>query len=391
MDAAEFPYVAEAQGAERKWLQQRLELQRRKGEPCVDIHRHIVDPKERLPDIPAPSDVDAIPAGYVCPQLRLYASFCYTDDPLHLAVGVDRTLRLLCAWRQLTSRAGLLMAIPEKRSLGSWGIWLGVMIVGALGLLVVPRAKLLRAREALCQTPHGVMEFHAYRSLCGLLEHLRAVVLRGRHVMHGLYRPHGPDGAARFGPNGIVEVDELMRKQLGRWLDLLAQAGGVSAKRALLREHLDPVIEWTIDASSDACLADVWRAGIGGFCHGLFWYVEVPEEDRLSFAIPTLEFLGVAFNILFLHTLLMPSLTESKGKVMVNLRTDALTTSCTLPAESMSSPALVAAYQALGETTAWQEISPYLRVAHAYDHTNTVVPIWSLGPSGLSFTASARS
>ena len=99
--------------------------------------------------------------------------------------------------------------------------------------------------------------------------------------------------------------------------------------------------------------------------------MEVPEEDRPLFAIPTLEFLGVAFNILFLHTLLMPTLTESTGKVIVNLRTDALTTSCTLPAESMSSPALVAAYQALCETTAWQELSPYLRVAHTYDHTNT--------------------
>ena len=112
------------------------------------------------------------------------------------------------------------------------------------------------------------------------------------------------------------------------------------------------------------------RAGIGGFCHGLFWYVEVPEEDRQLFAIPTLEFLGVAFNILFLHTLLLPSLTEARGAVMVNLRTDALTTSLTLPSESMSSPALVAAYQALLETAAWRELSPYLRVAHAYDHTN---------------------
>ena len=171
------------------------------------------------------------------------------------------------------------------------------------------------------------MEFHAYRSLCGLLEHLRAVVLKGRHVMHGLYRPHGPDGAARFGPNGVIDVDELMRKQLLRWLELLAQAGGVSAKRALLREDLDPPIEWHIDASSDACLADVQRAGIGGYCHGLYWYVEVPEEDRPLFAIPTLEFLGVAFNILFLHATLMPSLTESRGAVMVNLRTDALTSS----------------------------------------------------------------
>ena len=371
MDLLDFPFISSSRGAERQWLEQRLELQRRKGEPCTDVRRHTAPPTSRLPDIPAPTRLEDIPEGYVCPQLRLYASFCYTDDPLHLVVGVERTLRLLRAWRNLTTRAGLLMAIPEKRSLGSWGQWLGVMIVGTLGILVVPRAKLLRAREAICQALHGIIEFHAYRSLCGLLEHLRAVVLKGRHVMHGLYRPHGPDGAARYGPNGVVDVDDLMRKQLQRWLELLAQAGGVAAKRALLREDLDPVIEWHIDASSDACLAEVLRAGIGGFCHGLFWYVEVPEEDRQLFAIPTLEFLGVAFNILFLHTLLLPSLTEARGAVMVNLRTDALTTSLTLPSESMSSPALVAAYQALLETAAWRELSPYLRVAHAYDHTNT--------------------
>ena len=155
MDTADHPFIAAAQGAERKWLEQRLELQRRKGEPCVDIHRHTSPPEARLPDIPAPSDIDSIPVGYVCPQLRLYASFCYTDDPLHLAVGVARTLRLLRAWRRLTTRAGLLMAIPEKRSLGSWGQWLGVLIVGALGILVVPRTKLLRARESICQALHG--------------------------------------------------------------------------------------------------------------------------------------------------------------------------------------------------------------------------------------------
>ena len=371
MDAAEAPVVAAAQGTERAWLERRLELQRRKGEPCVAIHRHTAPPESQLPDIPAPPQLDAIPPGYVCPQLRLYAAFCYTDDPLFTAVGVDRTLRLIRTWRRLTTKAGLIMAIPEKRSLGSWGQWLGVMVVGALGILVVPRAKLLRAREVIVQALRSTVEFHEYRSLCGLLEHLRAIVMKGRHIMHGLYRPHGPDGASRYGPNGVVDVDDLMNKQLHRWLTLLAEAGGVSAKRALLREDLDPSIDWHIDASSDACLADVYRAGIGGYCHGIFWYIAVPEEDRQYFAIPALEFMGVAFNILFLHALLAPSVTAAQGKVMVNLRTDALTTSLTLPAESMGSPALVAAYQALISTTAWLELSPYLRIAHAFDHTNT--------------------
>ena len=61
--------------------------------------------------------------------------------------------------------------------------------------------------------------------LCGLLEHLRAVNLQPRNVMFGLYRPHGPSGASRFGPSGWVTCDVLMRKQLQRRFLNLLQPG----------------------------------------------------------------------------------------------------------------------------------------------------------------------
>ena len=86
------------------------------------------------------------------------------------------------------------MAIPEKRSLGTFAPWLGVLVVVSLGLLVVPKAKLLRASGIIAQVLKGGRPFHVYRSLVGLLEHLRDVNLRGRNVMHGLYRPPGPSG-----------------------------------------------------------------------------------------------------------------------------------------------------------------------------------------------------
>eukprot|EP00965_Chrysotila_dentata_P129306 4274286-Pleurochrysis_carterae.AAC.1 len=51
-------------------------------------------------------------------QQRLYFVHMYTDDPVIAVVGVDRALRALRVWRTLTDDLNLLMAIPEKRTLG---------------------------------------------------------------------------------------------------------------------------------------------------------------------------------------------------------------------------------------------------------------------------------
>ena len=148
-----------------------------------------------------------------------------TCAPCGAVVGTVRALRL---WRRLTDELGLVMAIAEKRSLGSWTLWIGVLLIPALGIVVVPRSKLLRAARAIDALLASGLEFHEYRSRCGLLEHLRAVNLRGRNVMHGLYEPHGPAGASRHGPNGLVRCSGLMRKQLQRWLNQVARSARVS-------------------------------------------------------------------------------------------------------------------------------------------------------------------
>ena len=351
---------------ERAWLEGRLALMRKQGAPCHFIRRFTAAPSAVLPDIAAPLSVAEIPSGYVCPELRLYSGYMYTDDNELLFVGVDRSLRGLRAWKRLVTRINLLMAIDEKRSLGTWCKWLGVLVISGLGLIAVPKAKILRASEAISLTLGGGADFQTYRSLCGLLEHLLAVVLRGRNVMHGLYRPHGPEGASRFGPSAMVECDELMRKQLERWRALLVRACGASVKRALLRNELEPLPEIYFDMTSDACYADVERAGIGGFMHGLYWYFAVPEADRPLLSIPILEFLGVCFNVLTFH-----AHTVGLGAgVHLLMRTDALTTARTLPAESMRSPLLVAAYQWLTEQAEWDDTAPRALVQHIFGDCN---------------------
>ena len=379
MDVADAEARPSAGARELAWLQRRLDLQRRRGEPCVAIHRWTQAPDAILPDIPAPTSIEAIPPGYVCPQLRLFSAFMYTDDPLFLTVGLERTKRALRAWRRLTNAIRLIMAIPEKRTLGSWGRWLGVNVIPNLGLVVVPRDKILRASAAIADVLERGVHFHVYRSLCGLLEHLRAVNLQARNIMFGLYRPHGPTGASKFGPTGWVTCDPLMRKQLLRWQTLLFESCGVSVKRALLRDELEDPPKVFFDVTSDACLADVDRAGIGGFCHGLFWFYEVPEDVRPYLTIPVLEFLAVGCGLLtFFQYLRGASRTGPHGaNVRILLRTDALTSALALPASTANAEVMQEVDHHLRSTTEWETLFFLLAVAHLYGDCNPAADLIS--------------
>ncbi|KAL3926660.1 MAG: hypothetical protein SGPRY_003197, partial [Prymnesium sp.] len=221
----------------KEWLRVRRGMEEPGGEPCHYTRRW---------------------AKNVSGGERLYGSLMYIDDPIFVVVGVERAIRALRAWREVTSglRLVYIMAIPEKRTLGSWVLWLGVLIFAPLGIVVIPRAKLLRARAVIAQVLRCGCHFHVYRSLCGLLEHFRGVNLEGRNIMHGMYRPHGPDGASKYRPQGWVMCDDLMRKQLTRWLTLVLHSAGVIVKRAIARETLEPpptTVQFVLD--SDAAMA----------------------------------------------------------------------------------------------------------------------------------------
>ena len=215
LDAQNHPGRRARSGAlsdgEITWLQTRLDLQRRLGLPCTDIRIATRAPKERVPPLSAPALVADIPDDYVCPQLRLYSVYVFTDDPQFAVVGVALAMLAIQVWRSLTLKLGALMAIDEKRSLGSWCPWDGVVLVFSLGIVIVPKNKLLRAIAAVEEALSNTLTFDPYRSLCGLLEHLRAIVLCGRNVMHGLYRPHADRTLAAQGSNSIVRCDPLWR------------------------------------------------------------------------------------------------------------------------------------------------------------------------------------
>ena len=306
----------------------------------------------------------------VCPQLRLYSAFMYTDDPIFLMVGVDRALRALKIWRQLTTSICLIMAIATKRFLGSWCVWLGVLIIASIGLVIIPIDKLLRASATITTVLTSGCEFHTYRSLCGLLEHFRAVNLKGRNVMHGLYEPHSANGASSFGPSGRVtcELGSLMSKQLQRWQTLLSQSAGVSVKVALSRHELEPNPDIKFVIDSDA-FYEHKSSGMGGYLQGYFWHFEPPTSDLDILNAPILEFLALCFNYLIFHSLVV-GIIKGNPEAFALFRTDALTTALTLPAESQNSPLLVAAFHWICERQEFKELAPQSQICHIFGDNN---------------------
>ena len=161
--------------------------------------------------------------------------------------------------REIEREAGLIMAIPEKRMLGTWGLWLGILVFAQLGFVLVPRDKVARAKQALTATINSKLSFEDYRSLCGLLEHVRHALRMPKRVMHGLYFPHGPHGESKQGPSTLVHPNFFMATQLNNWCLFLASRAGSFFTAALSRTSLPAATPATATLRRLGCAAR--RAG----------------------------------------------------------------------------------------------------------------------------------
>lgn len=272
-------------------------------------------------------------------ERRLYAALMYCDDSLLIVVGAGRAIRVLRAWRRLVTDAGLIMAIPEKRTIGVWCTWIGALIFSSLAVVAVPRAKIVRATAAIQRLCSTGIEFGEYRSLMGLIEHVRCIVRFPKSYLHGLYAPHGPDGEGRHGPNTVVHPNALMSTQFLRLLDVLGLACGCFATAVLKRFEMTVGQAVTFLTASDAA-TDSHPPGLGGFCHGFYWQFEVAEEHLQWLHITVLELLACAFNIMITAKLLPP-------KARMLQVADATAAFYTLTKESERSEVLMYAHHAL--------------------------------------------
>ena len=295
-------------------------------------------------------------------ERRLYSCLMYCDDGLLIIVGAARTIRILKIWRKLVTDAGLIMAIPKKRTVGVWCVWIGAIIFAGLGVVAVPRSKILRSSAAIVRLCQSGIEFCEYRSLMGLLEHVRCIARVPKRYTHGLYAPHGADGEGRLGPNTIVRPNPLMSRQFQRWLEILTGACGCVITNVLRRFEIASDLVATFLTASDAA-TDSHPPGMGGFCHGFWWQYEVAFEHLQWLHITVLELLACAFNMIITSSLLPP---RARMLQMV----DATSAFYTLADESEHSEVLICAHEALLDCHAFNLAAERTDLVHGAGDAN---------------------
>ena len=297
-------------------------------------------------------------------QTRLYVVHMYTDDPIFGVVGRDRALRLLSTWMRLVTEMRLKMAIHEKRHLGTWAPWLGVLLLAGLGLVLIPKAKLLRTIERINELLTHGLSFQDYRALIGMLEHLRYVYHTRTSCMYGLYEPHGSRRVLQGGPNTLIRPTPFQCEQLLRHRELLVTSGGAPMTAAIRRQAepinlgLAVIFTVTADAATDSV-----PPGLGGFCHGLWWHVEIPMEWLPYLHITVLELCATCVGAI----VFAPYLAHARR---VRLQSDALATPFVLSRHRAHSPMLSLAHHLFLRNKRYNDVAAVADVQHIGGDTN---------------------
>ena len=311
-------------------------------------------------------------------QSRLWALGMCTDDSHGSVVGVQRTIRLLRAWHHVMRGFGFVMAVPEKRQLGTSIVSLGAQFFVAEGLIVIPRHKILRALSALKQVCDGSILQGEYRSLLGLLEHLLILHCGRRDIMYGLYWPmqwhsRGPTDAL-----GATAVEGLIAKQGLRWQRLLLTTPGCNFFHSLPNAPQVAPTGCTYHLYSDAALEGTDYPALGGYFHGFHWDLPLtPELRRLH--ITHLEMLGVVVNIMLFVQTVLPVGEVDLSQVRIVAHCDALTSVDVIARNSASSHMLQQVHLLLLDTPEFQRIQHVVSIQHIWGEANFLSDACSRG------------
>ena len=297
-----------------------------------------------------PADLDATRRR----QMRLWFAKMYTDDALLCVVGVERALRLIECWQRLVASIGLEMAPPEKRTCGTWVPWLGVLVCAGIGLIIVTKDKLLRTTERLLAVINEATEFSEYRALMGMLEHLRCINQAPSSVMYGLYAPHRSAWIRLNGPSTYVSPTPFMLQQLERWVELVSFTGGAVVTAALRGGVRGGGLRVVV--SSDAA-TDSQPAGIGGYCHGLYWYLAIRPEWLVWLHITVLELLATGGSALAFEP-------HTRAAAAVVMQSDGLATPYVLTKHKTASDNMAAAHHRLLQLPAYRRMARRSEIAH---------------------------
>ena len=313
-------------------------------------------------------------AAVDCTQTRLGTQEQYQDDPIYICVGRSRALRLIVAAETVTVGIKLVMADADKRQMGVGVLWIGIVVIAGLGLVAVPRSKLLTAKDYLQRAAQGKLPFREYRAMLGLLEHLRFIARLTSSANGALYAPHGAYGRAEIDTATLVVPSALMIEKLQAWLAIVMHCAGAAVTVAFMvttefaRQMAHRIMVATADAAGDGA----GTPGIGGYMHGLFWRVAIPAHHVGLMHITAWEVLATAINLLLFGG-------YADQDTLLAFKSDALLTAYVLRKEGSSSRVVEFIVHLLLRSPQYQRAKRYLTIQHLAGDGNPHADLVSRG------------
>jgi len=232
-------------------------------------------------------------------QRVLWDADCYTDDTYIAVVGAARAARMLMTWGGVTTAVGAVTK-AIKRQAGSCILWNGAYTNAFLANQVIPPDKALRASSTLMDIGNDVpVIFSVYRSVMGLVVHLKQL-LRGRRMsLYGMFRPYL---RGILHPAAPIHAPAALKAKAVAFAEILQTFAGCScadpppdAFDAAPYELGDGVRAYF--GFVDAALQGAPVPGLGGWLHGFFFSFPLPL-DMLGYPIVQLEFLGNILGVM---------------------------------------------------------------------------------------------
>ena len=315
-------------------------------------------------------------------ECRLYSLAAYTDDFKFQVVGIERAMRIMAVWYQLTRELNLRMAIPAKREAGTSTLWLGLRGYATLGYEVIPRTKQSRAVAMLMdiREQRGTRN-DEYQQLRGFLQHLVPFSL-GTCAMYHMHAP--ATAAAHLGPAGWMSASDEMLAQVTVWITTLVNRPGVSVLVAVSELETGPTDDEATSAtlwemSSDAAKDGTDHPAIAGYMHGASWAIPLRPCDvvgPLQISIPVLEFLAIVINFLVFGNRIPTG-------VRIVVMSDSLTSVDVLADGTAHAPLMQWLHTRLLADDHFRRLAPLALIGHGFGESNVMGDARSRGYDDL--------
>ena len=314
---------------------------------------------------------------------RLFEILMFTDDPILLIVGADRVVRALKVWHRLWGPTGANFeyAKAHKWQAGVRAIWAGAGVSAALGIAWTPRSKIVTAVAQLARAAKGEAPREEWRSMMGLLEHVRGVAGIRKRTLNVLWATlnSGADSTSTE-----AEPCELIEPQ-GTAIAALAhiEASLLASPCVSLLTFVKPDDVYSHESSldeyrfqSDAAVEpDVDYVEMGGVYYGFYWYLAL----QAPLSVPVAELMAIGIEVILFGRL-------AQRAPRIGIESDALASVRALVNGLSDSHAMQTVLDVLLETREWRQLTAHperVRICHIFGEGNPLADSASRGRFGL--------